>query len=59
LQERPEVMQVQGALEAFTDQYTAQHASERSGNVLIIPIVFHVIHNYGVENISEAQVLDR
>lgn len=52
-------MQVQSALESFTEQYTAQHASERSGNVLIIPIVFHVIHNYGVENISDAQILDQ
>jgi PKD repeat protein len=59
LQERPEVMQVQNVLEAFTEQYTAQHAAERSGNLLIIPIVFHIIHNYGVENISDAQVIDQ
>ncbi len=59
LQEHPEVLQVQHSLETFTEQYTAQHASERSGNVLIIPIVFHIIHNYGVENISDAQVLDQ
>jgi PKD repeat protein len=31
----------------------------RSGVPLyIIPIVFHIIHNYGPENISDAQVLD-
>ena len=29
----------------------------RAGNY-IIPIVFHVIHNYGPENISEAQIKD-
>ena len=35
--------------------------AEVAGNrdeLLIIPIVFHVIHNYGPENISTAQVLD-
>lgn len=25
---------------------------------MIIPIVFHIIHNYGPENISEAQIID-
>lgn len=25
---------------------------------MIIPIVFHIVHNYGPENISEAQILD-
>lgn len=28
-------------------------------SVLIIPIVFHVIHQYGSENISKAQILDQ
>ncbi|MCX6276353.1 MAG: M43 family zinc metalloprotease [Bacteroidetes bacterium] len=60
IQEHPEVLQVQSALEVFTAQYSAQHSSEkRSGTVLIIPIVFHIIHNYGAENISEAQVYDQ
>jgi PKD repeat protein len=26
--------------------------------VYVIPVVFHIIHNYGTENISDAQVLD-
>ncbi len=29
----------------------------RAGNY-IIPIVFHIVHNYGPENISDAQVID-
>ncbi|MDD2411467.1 MAG: T9SS type A sorting domain-containing protein [Bacteroidales bacterium] len=28
------------------------------GGKMIIPIVFHIIHNYGAENISEAQIMD-
>ena len=59
LQQHPEVMQVQGQLETFTEQYTVQHSHDRSGTVLIIPIVFHIIHNYGPENISDAQVYDQ
>ena len=59
LANRPEVRQIQNSLEAFTEQYVMQHGAESSGNVLVIPIVFHIIHNYGVENISDAQVLDQ
>lgn len=34
--------------------------STRSGEtVYIIPVVFHIIHEYGNENISDAQVLDQ
>src|SRR5690554_2880247 len=45
-------------LEAFTEAYVQQVASERSDATYIIPVVFHVIHNYGVGNISEAQIHD-
>src|SRR4051812_39493144 len=43
-------------LEAFTQQYISSNSAQRSGNstVYVIPIVFHVIHNYGVENITDA-----
>ncbi len=42
-------------LEQFTQQF------QQSGNtrqVYVIPIVFHIIHNYGYENISDWQVKD-
>jgi PKD repeat protein len=32
-------------------------ASRQSGTVYVIPVVFHIVHNYGPENISDAQVL--
>lgn len=35
-----------------------QNFSIRSGSTYIIPVVFHVIHNYGSENISDAQIYD-
>ncbi|MEO8086942.1 MAG: M43 family zinc metalloprotease, partial [Bacteroidota bacterium] len=59
IQQHPEVLQTQSNLELFTEQYVAQHSGERSGTVLIIPIVFHIIHNYGSENIPDAQVYDQ
>jgi len=49
-------------LEAFTQQYTIDHHNDsfEKGTVLYtIPVVFHVIHNYGPENISDAQILDQ
>lgn len=30
----------------------------RSNQKIIIPIVFHIVHNYGVENISDEQIYD-
>jgi PKD repeat protein len=59
LKQRPELLQVQKELENFTEQYVAHHAADVTGTVLVIPIVFHIIHNNGPENISEAQVLDQ
>ncbi len=59
IQQHPEVLQVQAQLEAFTKQYTAnQKESRTASTIYIIPIVFHIIHNYGPEDISDAQVLD-
>ena len=57
------------ALEQFTksfiDNYQTKASSTSASSVMkttnatyIIPIVVHVIHNYGTENISEAQIKD-
>ena len=43
-------------LEAFTREF--ENSSERGGQVYTIPVVFHVIHKYGNENISREQILD-
>lgn len=47
-------------LENFTKEYVDLHGQQRSAGTIqyIIPVVFHVIHTYGAENISKAQVLD-
>lgn len=51
---------------AFANGYM-QSANQRNGNsnsvqlppLYVIPVVFHIIHDYGIENISDAQVLDQ
>jgi len=43
-------------LQAFTQQFI--QSPPKSGATYIIPVVFHIIHNYGVENISDAQIHD-
>lgn len=45
--------------EAFTQQFIQnQYQQKTTTATYIIPVVFHIIHNYGTENISDAQVLD-
>lgn len=47
------------AQDAIDFQNGYQSAAETGGPpAFIIPIVFHIIHDYGYENISDAQVLD-
>lgn len=43
-------------LESFTKQF--QENPTKSGATYIIPVVFHIIHNYGPENIDDSQILD-
>jgi PKD repeat protein len=46
-------------LEEYTQNYIQSEGVRSSrGTVYTIPVVFHVIHNYGVENISDDQVRD-
>lgn len=54
LQNNPAALQRQQELEDFTQSYVP--SGERA--VKIIPVVVHIIHNYGPENISKAQVVD-
>lgn len=56
VKEHPEVLQRQAELEQFTQQFSEDEALLPP--VIIIPIVFHIIHNYGPENISDEQVYD-
>ncbi len=44
-------------LEAFTKEF-ATTPRQKDGDPIIIPVVFHIIHNNGTENISDDQVRD-
>jgi len=54
----PEARKEMESLEKFTEYYIENKLYEQDKNVKVIPVVFHVIHNYGQENISNAQILD-
>lgn len=51
-------------LEKHTKQFVESYYNNQSKQqtttnpTYIVPVVFHVIHNYGIENISDAQLLD-
>ncbi len=61
ISEHPEALQYEAELEQFTRNFAAnyQHfTANRNGNI-VIPVVFHVVHQNGDGNISDAQVLDQ
>ncbi|MFZ1660136.1 MAG: M43 family zinc metalloprotease, partial [Flavobacteriales bacterium] len=51
-----EIAQAEEEMEAYTAHFQVDAA--RGGNAYIIPVVFHIIHNNGPENISDEQVRD-
>lgn len=59
-QEHPEYkqafLQSKKKLELFTKQFQA--SPTKSGATYIIPVVFHIIHNNGSENITNSQIYD-
>ncbi|HEU4716907.1 MAG TPA: M43 family zinc metalloprotease, partial [Bacteroidia bacterium] len=52
-----EVNAAEQELQQETD-YALQHQQDRTTTSYIIPVVFHIVHDYGAENISDAQILD-
>ncbi|MEO5570675.1 MAG: M43 family zinc metalloprotease [Bacteroidia bacterium] len=56
----PSLLKIRDQVELETQKYVAQHAVQKTTMVpKIIPVVFHVIHEGGPENISTAQILDQ
>ena len=54
--EHPEYLAIEQQLEQETAQFAMQN--QAMATVYVIPVVFHIIHSYGPENISDAQVQD-
>jgi PKD repeat protein len=62
VRQHPELLAVQQRLETqmpHDDAHTLAVQQRTSGTVRIIPLVFHIVHNYGPENISDEQVFDQ
>ncbi len=53
-----EIEQYRSELEHFTQAWQADATRDQDDNTYIIPVVFHIVHNNGAENISDAQVID-
>ncbi len=60
LQADPSIAAIRQELEDFTSDYQESQLDKSNPGdpVLVIPVVFHVIHNWGVENINIDQVRD-
>ena len=59
LSQNPSLYTKKAAAEAALQQYyTTNSVQDKAGSTILIPIVFHIIHQGGNENISNAQVLD-
>ena len=57
LHENPEKIIVRNQLENFTQEFIANYGNTaKMGQEYIIPVVVHVIHDYGIENISDEQI---
>lgn len=51
------IIEKRDELKLHTKEYIQKNNGARSSDsLLVIPVVFHIIHNYGSENISDAQV---
>ena len=58
----PFLVQAQDNYERLMDEEMIEWRTNRNGEpeaVLVIPVVFHVLHMNGPENISDAQILDQ
>lgn len=60
IQRDPRIPQHEARLEQFTRDFLSDLAQYRDGDtmVYVIPMVFHVLHDEGPENISDEQILD-
>jgi PKD repeat protein len=60
MQKHPELKTERAKYEKSVQEYLLNNpTAQKSGNKRIIPVVFHVIHECGPENISRTQILDQ
>jgi PKD repeat protein len=56
IEEHPEIIHVMEAADAELEQTRRTPNLAKDGDVYTIPVVFHIVHNYGEENISFEQI---
>ena len=56
LQNNPNHAQNLAQLEALTQQRAANQSLQRTGNILYVPVVVHVVYNTEQQNISDEQI---
>ena len=56
IKNNPALIRQMEELQKFTQEFG--RTTRTSGVVYTIPVVFHILHNYGPENISDAQIYD-
>ena len=54
----PGALQRAQAAEAELEEFTQGFSRAGARNNYVIPVVFHIIHDEGIENISDAQIID-
>jgi PKD repeat protein len=57
-EEYPELLKEQRELLEHNKQFVKNSSGGRSA-VYIVPVVFHIMHEYGVENITDAQLMNQ
>lgn len=58
IKNHPEVLIDEQQLNDFIKEYIANNNKGQRNGPFIVPVVFHIIHQGGLENISKAQLLD-
>jgi PKD repeat protein len=58
LKQDPTLIERQNQFDADAAKIVATENIRKTGSIRIIPVVFHIFHSAGSENISDAQILD-
>jgi Pregnancy-associated plasma protein-A/Secretion system C-terminal sorting domain len=54
----PEIIQYEANMNKLAREQSSSPINFKTGSILYIPVVFHIIHQNGVENISQAQIMN-
>lgn len=57
--EHPELIKIEERANELARAQVASVVSNKKGAILVIPVVFHIIHQNGTENISQGQIMDQ